>query len=219
VPVVWAIAVGQTPQLCARHGEPAEEMRGVRFREKPLPWALISVSLGLLGGFACGPAGAVIAWTLISAPLGVLMACAGGPAGAVMAAGVGRRLWPGVEAEAWPYCVRCVALHRVCAIGMATGVFGIMSNLIGALRMATGTLDGVAMVLAAGGLVVGLIGFLIGDRFSWRKLGGAQASMDRLYLHVDGHGRFAADIRARIAAEQALNETVGHPSRQLQELS
>lgn len=57
VPVIWTIAAGQTPpQLCAWHGEPAEEMRAVRFCQKKVPaWLWISVfSVGLVAGLALG---------------------------------------------------------------------------------------------------------------------------------------------------------------------
>lgn len=185
VPVIWAVAAGQAPpRLCARHGEPAEEMRSVAFYRRTIPpWIWIT-------GFLIG---LVVVWLL-----GLII---GLPLALVAATLLGRRR-PKIEVEAWPYCTRCVILHRVCATGIAAKVAGFAAILLGYLRLPDDGFDRPTVVLIAGGYLLGLTG-LAGKKYSWRRLAGAQLSAEDGTLHVEAHGRFAADIRARLATERA----------------
>jgi hypothetical protein len=185
VPVIWTVAVGQTPpQLCAWHGEPAEEMRVVRFYQEKIPtWLWVSTfSVGLVAAWALG--------LILGLPM------------ALLASTLLNRKRPGIEAEAWPYCMRCLVLHRVCVTGVVAAVVGFVGILSGVLRLASEGLDTAVLVLTAGGYLLGITG-LAGNRFSWRRLAGAQVSADRATLHVEAHGRFVADIRGRLAAQRA----------------
>jgi hypothetical protein len=185
VPVIWAVAAGQTPpRLCARHGEPAAQMRPVTFYRKAIPpwiWiggVLIGLVLVCLLGLVIGPPLALVA--------GILLC----------------RARPRVEVEAWPYCTRCVVLHRVCATGVAAKVAGFGAILLGELRWLDEGFDPPTVLAIAAGYLLGLAG-LPGRRFSWRRLAGAQVSAEQDTLHVEAHGRFAADIRERLTAERA----------------
>jgi hypothetical protein len=184
VPVIWTVAIGQTPRLCAWHGEPADEMRAVWFHQRKMPtWLWISsFSVGLVASWAFG--------LVLGLPL------------ALLASTVLNRKRPGIEAEAWPFCARCVALHRVCVSGVVARVVGFVGILVGVSRLASEGPDLPALALIVGGYLLILTG-LAGNRFSWQRLAGAHVSADRATLHVDAHGRFVADIRERLAAQRA----------------
>jgi hypothetical protein len=185
VPAIWTIAAGQTPpRLCARHGEPAEETRVVKFYQKKMPrWIWI-------GSFLVG----LVATRMLGLVIGLALALL---AGALL-----DRMRPGIEVEAWPYCMRCIVLHRAWVTGTAARLVGFGGILIGVMRFPAEGFDPSALLLIAGGYLLVLTG-LVGARFSWRRLAGANASMDQATLHVEAHGRFAADIRERLAAERA----------------
>ena len=113
--------------------------------------------------------------------------------------------WPPLKVHAWPYCVQCFALHRMYVVSIVVMVLGVVSYVLGLVRFLwiAGTLDDTTMALVAGGGVLALTGAVVSQPFSWRKLARAHVSRDRSSLRVEGHGRFAADVRTRLTEKRA----------------
>lgn len=189
LPTAWVHAFG--PRLCARHGEPAEDLRPVTFHTRIPLWfpigALVSVAVIVY-----------VARSHVASPV-------------VLAPWlVARSKWPPMKVQRWPYCLRCLALHRlhlmcmaVMVVGLAGYLLGTAGLLFGAVGPASGMETDTLLALLVGGLVLALIGALVGRPFSWRKLGGAHVLRDQSALRVTAHGRFAADVRARLATQPA----------------
>lgn len=186
LPSAWVHAYG--PRVCARHGEPAEDLRSVTLRPKMPPWVWVcAIVAGGALGFACGVFAAV--------PV------------AVFAAIVERQVRKPMKVPGWPYCRRCFTLHRIFVVGMAAVVLGIAAYvlgfawfLLGVLQHTAGAPSDRTLALIMGGSLLALAGAVTRPLFSWQKLSGAHISRDHEVVRVTAHGRFAADVRERLAA-------------------
>ncbi|MFI7577415.1 hypothetical protein [Micromonospora sp. NPDC049497] len=184
LPMGWVNAVG--PRVCARHGEPAQDRLPVKFRQRIPPWAWIGAILcGLIVGYGCGLLGAI--------PV------------ALLATRAARAKWPPMKFRAWPYCDQCFALHRRYVVGITVLVLGVATYLLGIVRFLwiTRMLDDSILALMAVGGILALTGAVVGQPFSWQKLARAHVSRDLSSLQVEGHGRFAADVRAQLTEKRA----------------
>ncbi|SCL55008.1 hypothetical protein [Micromonospora chersina] len=186
LPSAWVHAYG--PRVCARHGEPAEDLRRVTLRPKMPAWVWIcAVVAGGTLGFACGVFAAV--------PVALLTAI------------VERQVRKPMNVPGWPYCPRCFTLHRISVVGtaavvlgLATYVLGFALFLLGVLRHSPGVPSDGTLALIMVGSLLALAGALTRPWFSWQKLAGAHVSRDHGIVRVVAHGRFAADVRERLTA-------------------
>ncbi|MBQ0897771.1 hypothetical protein KBX37_32810 [Micromonospora sp. U56] len=107
-----------------------------------------------------------------------------------------------------------VASIAVMVLGVAVYVLGLVRFL-----QITGTLDDTTLALVAGGGILALTGALVSQPFSWRKLARAHVSRDRSSLQIEGHGRFAADVRTLLAEKRAQAQAADRGSLGTQPLS
>ncbi|MBQ0905566.1 hypothetical protein [Micromonospora sp. U21] len=187
VPVAWASTHGHTlPGVCARHGEPAEEIHHPRFGRTSPGWTLIAAVTSLVLAFLLG-----VAVAPMLAPLPVV---------AFVAIVINMR---SIQV-AWPYCARCVLLHhRVKVLGRVAGALTLLGTFAAVSRMRANGVDGTMLWVTAALLLAALVMALVMAAFSWQRLAGAQVSRDQLSVRVKAHPRFAAEVRERLAAERA----------------
>lgn len=191
VPVAWASTEENTlPEVCARHGDPAEETQHVEFGGMSPGWLAIAGVAALAAAILIG---VVVTPVLAGVPVLALVVVFGKTRART-------RL-------AWPYCARCVALHdqvtvlrRVVAAFLLLGVFAAVQ------RIRTYGVDGTTTSMMVGLSVGLLILLLVAAAFSWPQLAGAKLSRDRLSLRVNAHPRFAAAVRDRLAAERVTGD-------------
>ena len=187
VPVVWASTEGDTlPGVCARHGEPAEGIHDARFGHTSPGWTVVGAVTSLVLAFLLG-----VAVTPVLAVLPVL-------AFLVVVEKTRSRM-----EVAWPYCARCVSLHRrvdvfrrVAAALTLLGCFETVS------RIRAHNVGGTTVSLMAGLVSMTLVALVMSWFFSWQRLARAQVSQDRLSVRVKAHPRFAAAVRDRLATER-----------------
>ncbi|MEU5526379.1 hypothetical protein ABZ744_05510 [Micromonospora chersina] len=182
LPSTWVHAHGS--RVCARHGEPAEDLRSVALRPKMPGWVWVcAVVVGGALGFACGVFAAV--------PVAILVAI------------VERQVRKPMKVAGWPYCPRCFSLHRIFVVGTAALVLGLAGYVLGLARFLQGTSGAPSdrsLALMVAGALLALAGAVTRPWFSWQRLASAHVSRDHRFVRVVAHGRFAADVRERFAA-------------------
>lgn len=180
VPVAWARTEGHTlPGVCARHGEPAEEMHHARLGRTSPGWIVIAAVTSLLLASLLG-----VAVTPVLAPLPVV-------AFLVVVEKARSRM-----EVSWPYCARCVALHhRVDVFRRVAGALTLLGVFEAVSRVRAHNVGGTTVSLMAALISMLVVALVMSAFFSWQRLARAQVSPDRLSVRVKAHPRFAAAVR------------------------
>ncbi|MET7806622.1 hypothetical protein [Micromonospora chersina] len=196
VPTAWVSSLNPVRlELCARHGKLAEDDREVEFKQKTPEWvwAALPALIGV-AGLVTIVLRAKVSPVITVSPL-IL---------AVLA--LDRKMLPPMKVDRWPFCARCLTLGRLGAFGTTFGILGLISTGLIALRLANVGTDRTTLSLLLVLLVVMVIGAVVKEKYSWRRIARGHASKDQGSVQVKAHDRFAAAVRNQRIAEREAAE-------------
>jgi hypothetical protein len=115
---------------------------------------------------------------------------------------LGRKMFPPVKVDRWPFCARCLALGRLGTLGITIGILGLISTALIALQLASGGIDRTELFLMLVLLAVMVIGVVLKEKYAWKRIARGYASKDQCSVQVKAHDRFAAAVRNQLIAER-----------------